>query len=292
MNIPSLLRVTQALLVLALAGCGSAAPSADQAASSGPQASGSVESKTAHYSISSTAGEPATRRAGDALEALHRAYDEFFDDFPSTDSTSSLRVRLYRDRDEFLANSRSRPWAEAYYVEGVCHAYLDQEKPNPHHWLLHEAVHQLNREVKGFARERWINEGLATYFGSSRYADGRFERGAPDMDAYPLWWLKRWELTGDWAADVGSQRVIPLRTLITGQGEPSLDASVNAHYLGWWSLTHFLLHYDGGRYAAGFRRVLENDGSLSDFERFIGPVESIESEWYAYFKDLVQSERD
>lgn len=202
------------------------------------------------------------------------------------------RIRLYGDRAEFLANSRSRAWAEAYYADGVCHAYLDPTKPNPYHWLLHEAVHQLNREYAGIARERWINEGLATYFGSSRYADGRLSIGEPDLDAYPLWWLDRWELAGDWSTDVQGRRVIPLRTLITGQGEPSLDSAVNAYYLGWWSLTHFLLTHDDGRYAAGYRHLIEHGGSLEEFERLIGPVERVEAEWYAHFQRLVAGAKE
>ena len=51
------------------------------------------------------------------------------------------------------------------------------------------------------------------------------------------------------AAEMVPQDVLELRALITGQGGPPMDATVNAHYLGWWSLTHFLLHHDDGRYA-------------------------------------------
>ena len=285
-------RLIHALALLALAACSAKPPGADQAESIGSAVPAPMEASTAHYAIKSTAGEDVTRRAGHALEALHDSYAEFFADVGPSGASSPLRVRLYRDRNEFRANSRSRPWAEAYYADGVCHAYLDQEKSNPYHWLLHEAVHQLNRELRGIARERWINEGLATYFGSSRYADGRLEPGVPDMDAYPLWWLERWELSGDWATDVANQRVIPLRTLITGEGEPSLDAAVNAHYLGWWSLTHFLLHHEGGRYAAGFRSVIVQGGSLANFEHLVGPIEQIEAEWYRYFQQQVRSRRD
>ena len=282
----------QAIILFALSACSAETPDNDRATRSAPVSPVPIEFSTANYTIASTAEAEATQRAGRAVEALYGSYVGFIGEPAPGSARSPLMVRLYRNRDEFLANSRSRPWAEAYYAEGVCHAYVDPDKANPYHWLLHEAVHQLNRELKGIARERWLNEGLASYFGSSRYADGRLELGVPDMDAYPLWWLERWELSGDWATDVRNQRVVPLRALITGQGGPPMDDSVNAHYLGWWSLTHFLLHYDEGRYAAGYRRLLEQDGSLAAFEQHIGPVERIEAEWYAYFQMAVRAAKN
>jgi hypothetical protein len=151
-------------------------------------------------------------------------------------------------------------------------------------------VHQLNREWTGFAKDRWINEGLATYFGSSRYAGGRLEPGVPDAQAYPVLWLRRWELTGDWQADVSNRRVVPLRILIEGRAGPEMDAAVNAYYLGWWSLTHFLLHAAEGRYADGYRAMVRNGGSVAEFERLVGPLERIEQEWYAHFAGLVAAE--
>ena len=80
-----------------------------------------------------------------------------------------------------------------------------------------------------------------------------------------------------------ANRVIPLRALITGQGGPPIDATVNAHYLGYWSLSHFLLHHDGGRHADAYREMLRSGASLADFERLVGRIDAIEPQWYAYF---------
>ena len=292
MKIPQLQRPLLALVLACLVGCGSADSVLETSSAGASEAPAARHVESAHYRITSTVDPASTQDAERALEALFAAYGEFFPRPATAEAPASLRVRLYRDRSELRANSRSRAWAEAYYVDGVCHAYLDSAKPNPYHWLLHEAVHQLNREFTGYAKDRWINEGLATYFGSSRYADGRLALGVPDPDTYPLWWLDRWELSGDWATDVQTHRVIPLRTLITGEGEPRLDAAVNAHYLGWWSLTHFLLHHEGGKHAAGYRQLIEHGGSLEAFEAAVGPLEEVEAAWYAYFQGLVAGSGD
>ena len=39
---------------------------------------------------------------------------------------------------------------------------------NPYHWMLHESVHRLNREVAHLQLGKWLGEGLAEYFSTSR----------------------------------------------------------------------------------------------------------------------------
>ena len=100
--------------------------------------------ETEHYAIHSTADKALTEQAGVAVERLFAAYAAVVGVDPATlQVPAKMRLRLYADRKEFKANNRSRPWAEGYYHQGVCYAYLDNTRPNPHHWMLHETVHQL-----------------------------------------------------------------------------------------------------------------------------------------------------
>jgi hypothetical protein len=248
---------------------------------------GAQQSTTRSFLIQSSADPEVTRQAGLAAEALLASYVDFLDAGPNLAAEPSFKLRIYASRKALQASNQTRSWAEAYYLDGISHAYLDLSQPNPHHWLIHEVVHQLNREMTGIAKEKWLNEGLATYFGSSRYADGRISPGVPDFDTYPLWWLGDWELSGDLATDAEAGKIVPLAALISGRGGPAIDTSVNAYYLGWWSLTHFLLHGAEGRHAAGYHRMLREGGSLQDFERHIGPVAQVEREWYAYLRQMV-----
>jgi hypothetical protein len=80
--------------------------------------------------------------------------------------------------------------------------------------------------------------------------------------------------------------------ILTGQGGPSMDEDFNRYYLHWWSLVHFLMHYENGKYRAGLCRLIAEGGVLPAFEKHIGPVEAIEREWYAYLPELQrQAER-
>ncbi|MFC3814505.1 hypothetical protein [Lysobacter sp. GCM10012299] len=242
--------------------------------------------QSAHYAVDSTADADQTAQVVQAVEALREAYIAFFPG-PRTqrDDGRKLQLRLYRDQAEFKANNRSSPWAEAYYQTPTCHAYFAGGERNPYHWMLHEATHQLNREVAGMPRFRWSDEGVAAYFGASRLEGGKLLPGTIDSNAYPIWWLSSLALSGDLADDVAHHRIIPLRAVIDGTGPP-IGQHVNLYYIEFWSLSHFLFHYNGGQYAQAYRRLLAKGGGAAEFEKTIGPIERVQAEWYGYLQEL------
>jgi hypothetical protein len=250
-----------------------------------PLAASAVAFDTPNYLLHSTATREQTAQVAAAVERLYSSYAALFGP-PAVPRQKKLVLVLYRDRQEFQANNRSSPWAEAYYLEPRSHAYYAAGL-NPFHWMLHEATHQLMREVSGFKPAKWMNEGFATYMGSSTLADGALRLGEADPNAYPVWWLASYQLTGDITRDIASNQFIPLQELITDTG-PGINLHVNQYYVSYWSLTHFLLHHDSGRFADGYKRLLAVGGSLEDFEKVIGPVESVEAQWYEYLYGLVK----
>jgi len=250
---------------------------------------------TAHYAIASNASPEQTQRVAEVVEALHAAYAQFFGSIlPPRPAGARFQMALYRDRPDFQAHNTSRAWAEGFYRKPVCHAYFDSRGPSPVHWMLHEATHQLDTEWAGFPRTPWVEEGLASYFGTSRIADGVLRPGELDPDTYPLWWLEDLRLSGDRERDIAYRKLVPLRELIDNDGPP-IPADVNRYYIGYWSLVHYLLHGDGGRHADAFRAMVAHGGSLEDFERLVGPVDRVEAGWYAYLiarRDEVRAMRD
>jgi hypothetical protein len=246
------------------------------------------KSETAHYLISSTATPEQTALVAAAVESLYVAYGDFFKDrVQNNKNPEKLKLMLYKDRKEFSVYNRSSSWAEAYYLAPVCYAYYSDEQANPYHWMIHEATHQLNNELAHFKIPKWINEGLATYFGTSKIEHGVLLPGNIDKNTYPIWWLSSLDLSGNFQADIGKGKTIPLRAIITGKGGPDINKQVNLYYLEYWSFTHFLFHYKNGRYAQRYKQLISEGGSLESFERLIGPVEQIESEWYGYLQQKI-----
>lgn len=239
------------------------------------------EYRTDHFVIFSTATPKQTVQVATAVEALYRAYGEFFA-LPPAAADARLRLILYRDRAQFSAFNTSMPWAEAYYRRPYCHAYFAADAANPYHWMLHEATHQLHAERAGFSRAKWINEGVASYFGASRLDGARLRPGTIDPQAYPIWWLPELALTGSLERDLRSGLLIPLRQLIDNSGPPIGGQHLNVYYLEYWSLTHFLFHYRDGAYAAAYRRLLRGRGGVAEFEAQFGPIEAVQAQWYQY----------
>ena len=250
---------------------------------------GATSVETTHYVITSTASQDETRLVAEAAEHFHAAYTLFFNEnIDSTHAQHKLKLTLYKSQAQFKASNRSIPWAEAYYLRPICYAYYARGEPNPYHWMIHEATHQLNTEVAGFKKSKWIDEGLATYFGTSRIERERLIPGKIDPNSYPIWWLSNSELTGSLDTDIQSGRWIPIRALITGQNAPNINSNVNRYYIQYWSLSHFLFHGENGRYANAYRQLIVEGGSLKNFEVLIGPADKIEYEWYRYLQANIQ----
>lgn len=233
--------------------------------------------ETWHFQIISTASSDQTAQVASAVEALYESYAEHFG---IKDPVRKMELVLYKDQTEFRTYNRSSPWAEAYYRTPRSYAYF-ASGDNPYHWMLHEATHQLLKEASGYKPAKWANEGIAAYFGASTLVNEKLLRGHADSGAYPIWWLPSLRLTGDSTRDIASGAIIPLRELITDTG-PNINEHVNLYYMHYWGLTHFLMHHSSSRYSNAYKQLIAQGGSLEDFESLVGPVESIQSEWYDY----------
>lgn len=246
------------------------------------------KTESEHYAIYSTATPEQTALIATKVESLYKAYAIFFRNSIPPDATRpKLKLMLYKDRKEFSVFNQSSPWAEAYYLYPVCYAYYSNGDKNTYHWMTHEATHQLNREVAHFDTPKWINEGLATYFGTSKIKDGRLLPGDIDENTYPIWWLSSLDLGGKLQVDIGRGKIIPLRALITGKDAPDINKNVNLYYIEYWSFAHFLFHYENGRYADSYRKLIVEGGTLENFEKMVGPIDRIESEWYGYLQSKI-----
>ena len=238
-----------------------------------------------HYLIRSSASPEQTRQVGEMVEILHSAYLRVFTNLPPA-TGQKLQLNLYQDRAEFRRVNPLVGWAEAFYRKPYCNAYYSEEEVNPYHWMLHEATHQLNNEVAHFKLAKWADEGLATYFSTSEVRDGTLTPGRIDRNTYPIWWLDNSYLTGDMNHDIAVHKFIPLKAILTGEGGPNLNQNVNLYYVHWWSLSHFLFHFEGGKYREAYFNVIREGGTLAAFEKHVGPTERIQSEWYGYFREL------
>lgn len=241
---------------------------------------------TEHYVIYSAASPDQTRRIAHAVESLYQAYFQAFEGLVNAPADNpQLKLKLFKDRDQFRRCNRRVGWAEAFYRKPYCYAYYCQGRSNPYHWMVHEATHQLSRQVGHLDVPRWIDEGMATYLGASAFVDGKLVPGNIDDNTYPVWWLRDMKFTGEMKEDTKTGAIIPLQAIVTGKGGPDLDEYFNLYYIHWWSLTHFLLHYEGAKYRDAYFQVIRQGGGLKAFEKHIGSVDTVQQQWYDYLRD-------
>jgi hypothetical protein len=238
-----------------------------------------------HHTIYSTATRPQTEDTARALDLLYRAYSNRFGEMVEFQREHpKLQVRLFKDREEFRRINPGLGWAEAFYREPYCRAYFSAGENNPYHWMLHESVHQLNHEVAHLKLAKWLEEGLAGYFSTSRLTPSGLAAGRIDPDTSPVWWIDEIATSADLAGNIRNGSVIPRRAIITNSGGPGINRYFNLYYLHWWTLTHFI--FESPRYRGRALTLAQQGGGLAAFEQTIGPVEQVQTEWHAYVRSL------
>jgi hypothetical protein len=242
--------------------------------------------ETPHYLISSTATQEQTEQMGRTVEMLYTAYSNRFASLPSfKHEHAKLKLLLYKDRKEMRWVNPGLGWAEAFYRRPYCRAYYSDTEINPYHWMLHEATHQLNAEVAQLHLAKWLEEGLADYFGSSRIGGGQLLLKRVDAQTYPVWWINNLATATNLQTCLTNGSVIPLRAIISNSGGPSINKEFNLYYLHWWTLTHFLFDkYDGS-----MMKLMQDGGTPEAFEKDIGPVDAIQTQWFRHVRKLKQA---
>jgi hypothetical protein len=245
----------------------------------------SIVTETEHYQISSTATPEQTDAMGRAVETLYRAYTDRFAALPNFQRQHpKLQLLLYKDRDELRRINPGMGWAEAFYRKPYCRAYYSATEANPYHWMLHEAVHQLNQEVAHLELAKWLDEGLAEYLSTRKVREDRLLPGTIDPYTYPVWWKSQIATAPTLEENLKNGSVIPLRVIITDEGGPSMDANVNLYYLHWWTLAHFL--FESEKHRAAAVQLLARGGTIEAFEELIGPVDAVQGDWHTHVRKI------
>lgn len=177
-------------------------------------------------------------------------------------------------------------WAEGIYHDGICDQYVDRRSEYPWTWLLHEATHQVAAEDASVHLPRWANEGLACLFGVSRIEKGLLRLGSVDSRTYPTWWLVGKPLSGSLAMDT-VERLVPPGRFLHEPEAVDISASVNAHYLGWWTFVHYLHVQDSVK----FRDWVLHDGTYAGLARRYDLGPSLNRRWYGHVLALADSVR-
>jgi hypothetical protein len=221
--------------------------------------------ETEHYSIRTNRSLEAAVALGTKLEGLYRVWQQIFvgyyaseadvislfDDRDRSQRISPMQhqVVYFRDRKEYNRALRaSIPNIDisiGMYLDSMRIAYFFAGKDSDDRTIYHEATHQLfheSREVAADVGRRgnfWIVEGIAMFMESLKVENGYYVLGGLDDDRLAA---ARYRLLHD-------HFYIPLAQLVgLGMEQLQKDPKIATLYSQSAGLTHFLIHYDHGRY--------------------------------------------
>ncbi len=219
--------------------------------------------ETEHYTIVTNHSLQAGVALGAELEQLYRVWKQLFIRFYATEaqvaglfSGRAAKIELPRhavvyfaDRQDYVNALRSAfPNIEmslGVYVDSTHKAYFFAGSEHDRRTLLHEATHQLFHESRpaaadvGGKNNFWIIEGIAMYMESLHHENGYHVLGGLD-DARAH--AARYRLLND-------DFYVPLAEFTSWDARTiQSDPRIATLYSQAAGLTHFLIHYDHGRY--------------------------------------------
>jgi hypothetical protein len=235
--------------------------------------------ETRYYVIHTDLGRDVAREAELRLTRMAEEYRRRTSEF-SGEIRKKLPFYLFKTEAAYHAAGGTPNTAGEYNPNThTLMAFAGDDGPNLQTWhaVQHEGFHQFADQVIGKGLPIWANEGLAEYFAESIFTGDTFVPGI-----VPQWRLERIRAT------LNSDGFMPLRELLgLSHAEWNQRISVT-QYDHVWSLTHFLVHAEGGALQEKFVAFLKaaSGGAGSGFETQIDRIETIEGKWRNYWTSL------
>ena len=194
-----------------------------------------VEVRSPHFRVISDGNDNDARRVAREFEQMRAVFSSGFPGF-QLDSGAPLMVLAPRDESsmkalapEFWKRKGAKPagffrhgWEKQFAV-----VQLDDVRPGAYQVVYHEYAHSL-LHMNFHWIPLWLDEGLADFYGCTRFEQSRTLVGAPSARFRVL----------------GSRPLIPIATLLAvNQASPYYhdEDKIQMFYAEAWALTHYLI---------------------------------------------------
>lgn len=253
------------------------------------------EYKSNYYTIYTNLSRDEAKEYGLHMDRAFAEYTRRFESFRKR-NRRSMPLYLVRTQDDYIS-LMSRFGIDASSSGGMFFPGREHEglatwiEGTPKSWTLetlqHEGFHQFAYGYIGRQLPVWVNEGLAEYFGDGILVGNKMKLGMATIDrsrlvqhaireAQAIGFDDLLDMTGEqWRAN-----------MLAGLPEGHLQ------YHQSWSVVHFLIHGDGGRYRKAFEKYLRlvSSGRQSGkaFRQAFGTEETtaFRKRWEKYMKKL------
>ena len=195
---------------------------------------------------------------GKHMDLIFREYSQRFSILRG-EERDKKDLYLLRTRQDYIATLRrfdvpAENSGGVYFYgprgSGLATWIEDLSRDRVFNTLQHEGFHQFADSKLGRELPLWLNEGLAEYFGSAIIVDGEVRLGIVEAD--------RIEKIRDAIKSDEALGFDELLTIQSAQWHANMAGSPKGslQYDQSWSMVHFLVHGDGGRYRQAFEAYL------------------------------------
>jgi hypothetical protein len=251
------LGLTTRCLLLAMATLLAVVPATANAQS--PQLPQHTVLNSKHYRIVTDLPRQEIRELAAHMDAMYAAYSKMFSGFPKR-TTEPVSLYLWSDRNTYIAHGASMgsDWGPSGGVffrsgagNGVSTWVRDQSKPWLRQLLQHEGFHQFAHYHLGPTLPLWANEGLAVYFEHGLLVNGKLIQGMAPKHRIDL--LQQAIQNG---RHFSVQELMGMTSAGWWDVMRGGDGRAGIMYTQAWSLVHFLIHGNNGRYKDAFEDYL------------------------------------
>lgn len=211
-------------------------------------------------------------------EEYHRRTQGF-----SGEIRERLPFYLFRTADEYY-NSGGLPGTAGVFIVDSRGARLmaiagNETQGSTWHTVQHEGFHQFAHAVIRGELPVWVNEGIAEYFGESLFTGDSFVTGI-----IPPYRLKRVQ------QELKQNRFKSIKSMmLLSHQDWNLEMRIE-NYDQAWSMVHFLVHGDNGRYQDAFVNFMKLIGRGTPWQnawmQTFGSAGDFEERWKNYWLNL------
>jgi uncharacterized protein DUF1570 len=209
---------------------------------------------TRYYLIHSDLAPVDVHEAGVRLTVMAELYHRRTRNFAGV-VRQRLPVYLYRERSRYYAAGGVPGSAGVYTGDRLMAHAAVKDRRSLWHALQHEGFHQFAHQVIQGPLPIWVNEGLAEYFGDAIWTGDGMVTGI-----IPSSRLRRVKEM------IRANYVLPFLEMLRMEHETWNQQLASRNYDQAWSMTHFLVHADDGKYRKAFEQFISDVASGRPWE--------------------------
>lgn len=228
------------------------------------------------YTIYTDVDEETAREACVRMTAMANEYHERTKDYAG-EIKKKLPFYLFSKAEDYYKAGGLAGSAGIFNGQKLMAIARPDHPEQTWHIVQHEGFHQFVSAVIGGNMPIWINEGMAEYFGEAIFTGDGFVTGLVPPDRLAR--LKKM---------LADKQTKPVRDIMLISNKDWNQQISMANYDQAWSMIHFLVHGEGGKYRGAISGVVNDISKHTGYEQawnrnFGGDIAAFETHWRDYW---------